>query len=503
MVSNVDDDATDVLVDRWRCDRCRRGVPPATAATPASRSPSSSATRRTSSPPPHARVRRRPAALLVAGEHRAVEVQHRLLRGLPRPHGRRRGAGRDRVPAQRLPVHRARPSPSPCCDSNYETQRQLGCNVVWLDPEGSNTASRRCRRRPRRGGALTGRRLARPVRRADGVAEEGAIALGATFVADEVVGLDVQGHDVTAARLAVRAAVVAAGQVVNAAGAWAKDVCAMVGVEVPIEPISRYEHYFECQEEIEPLPYLKDTQRLAFRPEGTGYSGGVPTLAEPRGVNFAVDRNYFEDVVWPALAHRFPQFERTKCLRTLPGLYDQNDFDGNVDHRPGRRTRQLPPARRFLRPRPHARPRLRPRHGRAPADRRLRDHRPDPLRLAAHRRRCATARARHHLSVTDHMAPSHENSAGVRLPRRRLRARRLHRSPPAWPRTRAVRVLLVEAGGPGRGLLLTMPAALPYTYQRTEHPVGLPVRARAAPGRAAPSTRSPARSSVAPRRSTP
>lgn len=104
----------------------------------------------------------------------------------------------------------------------------------------------------------------------------------------------------------------------------------MVGVEVPIEPMRRYEHHFECQEEIEPLPYLKDTQRLAFRPEGTGYSGGIPTLAEPRGVNFAVDRNYFEDAVWPALAHRFPQFERTKCLRTLPGLYDQNDFDGNV-----------------------------------------------------------------------------------------------------------------------------------------------------------------------------
>jgi len=36
-----------------------------------------------------------------------------------------------------------------------------------------------------------------------------------------------------------------------------------------------------------------------------------------------------KQLVWPALAHRFPQFEKTRCKATLPGLYDQNDFDGN------------------------------------------------------------------------------------------------------------------------------------------------------------------------------
>jgi FAD-dependent oxidoreductase domain-containing protein 1 len=56
----------------------------------------------------------------------------------------------------------------------------------------------------------------------------------------------------------------------------------------------------------------------------------MPTLEEPRGYNFAVDRDYFENSVWPLLAHRFPQFERTRCTSTMSGLYDQNDFDGNV-----------------------------------------------------------------------------------------------------------------------------------------------------------------------------
>ena len=68
----------------------------------------------------------------------------------------------------------------------------------------------------------------------------------------------------------------------------------MVDVGTPIEPLRRFEHYFESREPIEPLPYIKDPERLAFRPEGRGYSGGLPTLAEPRGLNFDVDTRYFE-----------------------------------------------------------------------------------------------------------------------------------------------------------------------------------------------------------------
>jgi FAD-dependent oxidoreductase domain-containing protein 1 len=212
---------------------------------------------------------------------------------------------------------------------NQDTQHELGCNVVWLEPEELG------HRFPSMYTADLGAAVLSPD---DGWLDpyavlmgfrKKALALGATFVTDEVVGFDRNGSAVTAARLE-SGRTLRAGHVVNAAGAWAKEVCALVDVDVPIEPLRRYEHYFECQEPIESLPYLKDTQRLAFRPEGRGYSGGVPTLAEARGVNFGVDRTYFEDVVWPALAHRFPQFERTKCLNSLPGLYDQNDLDGNV-----------------------------------------------------------------------------------------------------------------------------------------------------------------------------
>jgi FAD-dependent oxidoreductase domain-containing protein 1 len=153
-----------------------------------------------------------------------------------------------------------------------------------------------------------------------------AKALGAEFVNDEVVALDVDRGRLRAIRLKSGQALQAEA-VINAAGAWAKEICAMAGWAVPIEPMRRYEHYFEAAEAIEPLPYIKDVHRLAFRPEGKGYSGGVPNLDEPRGYNFDVDHDYFQQVVWPALAARFPQFERTKEKNTMSGLYDQNEFD--------------------------------------------------------------------------------------------------------------------------------------------------------------------------------
>lgn len=218
--------------------------------------------------------------------------------------------------------------------ANYETQQGLGCNVVWLEPDELKAKFP----------SMTVSDLGAAVHSPDdGWLDPHSVlmgfrgkarSLGAEFLADEVVGLTRQGGGVADATLKSGQAI-AADHFVNCAGAWAKEICAMLGIAVPIEPLRRYEHYFESQDPIEPLPYLKDPERLAFRPEGRGYSGGVPTLEEPRGYNFEADHDYFERVVWPALAHRFPQFERTKCKATLPGLYDQNDFDGNVIIGPG------------------------------------------------------------------------------------------------------------------------------------------------------------------------
>ena len=115
----------------------------------------------------------------------------------------------------------------------------------------------------------------------------------------------------------------------NAAGPWSAQVAAMIGMNLPVAPMRRFEHYFTCATPIEPLPYVKDLDRLAFRPEGPGFSGGLVSGEEPRAFNFDIDHDYFEREVWPALADRIPAMEAVKCHRTWSGLYEQSDFDGN------------------------------------------------------------------------------------------------------------------------------------------------------------------------------
>jgi FAD-dependent oxidoreductase domain-containing protein 1 len=226
------------------------------------------------------------------------------------------------------------PSARDMLKANFETEQQLGVNVIWLEPDGlkarfpsMNVADLGAGTHSPDDGWLDPHSVLQGFRRK-------AKSLGADFLTDEVIALERAATRVSGARMK-SGLKIEAEWVVNAAGAWAKQICAMLDIPVPIEPLRRFEHYFECEDKIEPLPYVKDVARLAFRPEGKGYSGGVPTLEEPRGYNFEVDHDYFESVVWPALAHRFPAFEKTKVKNTLPGLYDQNDFDGNVIIGPG------------------------------------------------------------------------------------------------------------------------------------------------------------------------
>jgi FAD-dependent oxidoreductase domain-containing protein 1 len=213
-------------------------------------------------------------------------------------------------------------------EKNFEVQRANGARVVWLDRKGLKETF------PSMIVDDLGAGVHSPD---DGWLDPHSVlqgfrkkaqSLGAQFVADEVVGIETSGKAAHAVTLK-SGRIVAGDAFINAAGAWAADICKMVGWTVPISPMRRYEHYFESAEPIEPLPYIKDVNRLAFRPEGKGYSGGVPTLDEPRGFNFEVDHGYFENVVWPALAARFPQFERTKEKNVMSGLYDQNDFDAS------------------------------------------------------------------------------------------------------------------------------------------------------------------------------
>lgn len=155
-----------------------------------------------------------------------------------------------------------------------------------------------------------------------------AIELGVVYVADRVVAATIDARAVREVHLAGGARL-ASDAVVNAAGAWAGEIAHLMGMPLPVVPLRRFEHYFTAGSPMERLPYIKDTTRLAFRSEGRGFSGGLVDGDAARGFDFEVDHGYFERMVWPAVAHRFPPLEAARCHRTWSGLYEQCELDGN------------------------------------------------------------------------------------------------------------------------------------------------------------------------------
>lgn len=153
-------------------------------------------------------------------------------------------------------------------------------------------------------------------------------ALGVQFVKARVTGMKKTDTRVVAAVLDTGAEI-AADAFVNAAGAWSAQVAALAGMTLPVTPMKRFEHYFTPGSPMEKLPYFKDVARLAFRSEGKGFSGGLVDGSVHRGFDFEVDHGYFERVVWPAVAFRFPPLEAARCHRTWSGLYEQCELDGN------------------------------------------------------------------------------------------------------------------------------------------------------------------------------
>ena len=214
-------------------------------------------------------------------------------------------------------------------EENAKIQRSLGAEIQLLDRSGLQGLFPSMHVDDLDGGAYSpGDGWCDPSSLLQGLKKK-ARSLGVEYIQDKVTALRHSNTAVT--HVSLESGKEIKGKVfVNAAGAWSSRICEMIGMPLPVSPLRRFEHFFSGQNKIEPLPYVKDLNRLAFRPEGNGYSGGLVNSNEPRGFNFDVDHAYFERVVWPALAHRFPiAFEGAKCHRTWSGLYEQCELDGN------------------------------------------------------------------------------------------------------------------------------------------------------------------------------
>jgi sarcosine oxidase len=158
-----------------------------------------------------------------------------------------------------------------------------------------------------------------------------ARSLGVEEVAGEVVEVERDGGRATGVRLADGRRIVA-DWVVNAAGPHAGSVAAMAGLQLPVSPRRRMVFHFDCRTPI-PAPLTIDTSGVYFRPEGPNYIAGSSPRdgqPDPDTLDLEVDRSWFEQIVWPAIAHRVPAFEAVRLLDAWAGHYEVNTLDHNA-----------------------------------------------------------------------------------------------------------------------------------------------------------------------------
>ncbi|MEM7425556.1 MAG: FAD-binding oxidoreductase [Pseudomonadota bacterium] len=156
-----------------------------------------------------------------------------------------------------------------------------------------------------------------------------ARSLGVSYLKDRVVNWSQS--DGLARRATLKSGqTLAADLFVLSAGAWSAEIGAMIGLDLPVEPMCRESHYWVTNAEIEPLPFIKAETHLAFGPEGQGYAGGLPDWAQPAGFQLDPQPTRFEDEVWPLVAHRVPALASLKLQRTWVGHYARNSFDLNA-----------------------------------------------------------------------------------------------------------------------------------------------------------------------------
>jgi len=209
-------------------------------------------------------------------------------------------------------------------------QQDLGCAVEWLTADQIADAYP-----PFVGPQIIGGTLGR----LDGSVDPNAvlqgyrkksISLGADFMTGEVTSLNGDGNRIQGVTLASGDAI-AAGVVVNATGAWARDLLSTIGIDLPVIPVMRHVHVVES-------PILSTGLPSAFLPSGLYLipeHGGTWLMAwsqpdDPVGFDFSVHQHRFYDIIWPHLVEQLPAFDRLHVVGGWAGLYAVNTLDGNA-----------------------------------------------------------------------------------------------------------------------------------------------------------------------------
>ncbi|MFO7707141.1 MAG: FAD-dependent oxidoreductase, partial [Desulfobacterales bacterium] len=158
-----------------------------------------------------------------------------------------------------------------------------------------------------------------------------ARVLGAQYVTGDVAAIRVEAGRTAGIELADGRRMTS-GCIVNCGGAWAAELAATAGVELPVVPVKRQVFALDTAVKPEgPLPLTVLLSGLYFRTE----TGGLILLGksvheDPVGFNFSWDDQRFMELLWPELAGFVPAWDRLKLVRGWAGLYDVNTLDGNA-----------------------------------------------------------------------------------------------------------------------------------------------------------------------------
>ncbi len=212
-----------------------------------------------------------------------------------------------------------------------ELQRELACDVLWLD------SSEIEERFP--GLELVGI-VGGTLGIDDGSVDPGAvlrgyrnkaIELGAYYLEDEVVAVSEAGGRVTGVHLRSGSDLIAP-MVFVAAGAWSADLVRPLGVDLPIVPTMRTVYVVSTTVETAGMPSLFLPSGVYALPESDRtWVMAWSRPEDPIGFDFTpAGRRRFTDVIWPELLRNVPVFDSLEVRTSWAGLYDVNTLDGNA-----------------------------------------------------------------------------------------------------------------------------------------------------------------------------
>jgi FAD-dependent oxidoreductase domain-containing protein 1 len=227
----------------------------------------------------------------------------------------------------------ATPTGAEALRHNVEVQRRCGTEVrlldaaglaryyPWINPAdlamGADT--------PHGEGWFDGYGLLQGLRRA-------ALNRGARYIRDRVERVLLDGaQTVTGVELA-GGDTLQCRWLVNAAGTHSRALAASAGIDLPVFARKRTVFVFSCAQPPAHCPLIVDPSRLWCRPEGNRFICGVVPPDDPdvAAEDFEVNYQQFEELAWPALAHRVPAFEAVRLDSAWAGHYDYNVFDQNA-----------------------------------------------------------------------------------------------------------------------------------------------------------------------------